>query len=68
MTVAAAASIVQSFPTFRELMEAYEAAEKRGRGAAESLVEGSEVQRLATGAASSRRIGKVGEYLVTNPR
>lgn len=59
VTAAAAGGITEQYRNFRDLMLAYEDAERGGVSEAESLVEGAAINRLVTGAASSRRIGKV---------
>jgi hypothetical protein len=61
ITPSAAAGIAAEHSSFNELMEAFEAAERRGD--AEEMLQDCEIRNLRNGVANGRRLNKVGSTL-----
>ncbi|WVQ76229.1 hypothetical protein IAR50_005894 [Cryptococcus sp. DSM 104548] len=68
VTASAAAGIAAEYPSFRDLMEAFEEAEEgpRGKAGAEALLVNCEVANLVTGHASGGKLNKARSKRVQN--
>ena len=60
ITPSAAVGIASEHPTFRDLMEAYERAERKGREEAEGMLKDCEIRNLKNGTANGRKLKQVG--------